>query len=454
MKRFFGAVDITGGALVPSIVQYSIPVMLASVIQVLFGAVDVAVLGNLASSTAVASVGVTNAITSLIVTSFAGLGVGVTVLLARFFGAKSYEKVRRTVSTAVITALVTGVLIAVFGILLARPMLSLINCPAENMEGALVYITIYFASAPAILLYNFCSAALRVSGDTTRPLVYIIASGLLNVVLNIVLCLVLTQKVMAVAIATLASQLLGAILSLARLCRVEGDFRLSLRALCFDTAIFGKILRIGMPAAINHSLYSISNVLISSTLNGFGSDAIAGNTAATSIETVISAFFSAFSGATAVFVGQNLGAGRHDRVKKSIVHCLWLSVLAAILLGDGSFLLGRQLLSLFIPNQTAAIEYGMIRLAFIGSIYFVSAVNSTLSSALQAFGYTSVSAGISIGTVLVFRLFWMFLIYPFFETIECLYFCYTCSWLLNLAVVVFAFFLVWRRYKRGKLRSL
>ena len=454
MKRLFGAVNFTEGPLVPAIVRYSIPIMIASVIQVLFNAVDVAVLGNLADASAVASVGVTSSITSLIVTSFVGLGVGLNVLLARFFGAHDTVRIKRTISTAVLTALSLGVLIAVIGIVAAEPMLSLVNCPEENMQGAKLYLIIYFASAPAILLYNYCSSILRVSGDTVRPLLYIVLSGLLNVALNIILCFLLPQKVLAVAIATLASQVLGATLTLLRLCRQESDFKLSIRHLCFDFSLFGKIMRIGFPAAINHSLYSISNILISSTLNSFGSAAIAGNTAAASIEALVSGVFCAFTGSVTVFVGQNLGANRHDRVKMSIVHCLWLSFLTAVLLGDGAFLFGRQLLALYVPGQEAAIDFGMIRLTFICAISFVSAINSTLGHALQAFGYTSVSAGISIMTVLVFRFIWMLAIYPFFETIYCLYFCYSCSWCLNLLVVFIAFFIVWKKYKRGKLKAL
>ncbi len=454
MKRLFGTVDIVGAPLVPAILRYSIPVMIASVVQVLFNAVDIAVLGNMAGSAAVASVGVTASIVALIVTSFTGLGVGVTVLLARFFGARNVEQIRKTVSTTVLMGLGVGILLSVVGLLLAPAMLRLVNCPAENYDGALLYLTIYLLGAPAVLVYSFASSVLRVSGDTVRPLIYIVASGLLNVVLNIVLCLLLPQKVAAVAIATLASQVLGAVLTVGRLCRLSDEFRFSFRRISFDFGLFKKILRIGLPAALNTSLYCISNILIASSMNGYGEAAIAGNTAAGSIESIVSAFVGAFSAATAVFVGQNLGAEKHDRVKKSIFHCLWIAVAVAVLLGDGAFLLGRQLLGLYIPGQREAIEFGMVRLSFICSIYFITAINSTLANAMQAFGYTTVSASISIVTVLVFRFVWMWFIYPRFETIRCLYFCYSCSWSLNLLAATVAFFMIWRVYRQGKLKRL
>ncbi len=454
MNRSSRTLDITGAPLIPTIIRYSIPVMLASLIQVLFNAVDIAVLGHMASAEAVASVGVTGSISGLIVVSFTGLSVGVNVILARAFGAKEYGEVRRTISTAILTAASIGAVIALAGILLARPMLGLVNCPGENLAGAQLYLTIYLLGAPAILIYNFCRSILSVSGDTVHPLIFIILSGILNVGLNIILCFILPEKILAVAVATLASQMLGAVLCIRQLCRVEDTFRLDIRRIRFDPVIFWRILRVGLPAAINHSLYAISNILISSTMNGFGSDAIAGNTAASSLEGLVNAIYVSFSSSASVFVGQNLGAGRNDRVKASILHCLWLSVLTAVIFGDGGFLFGRQLLGIYIPGQTAAIEYGRMRLMCICAVSFINSVNGTLGSSLQAFGYTTLSASISIVTVLVFRFFWMFAVYPFFETIGCLYFCYTCSWTLNLLASSTAFLIVWRRFRAGHLKQL
>lgn len=455
MKRFFSqTVDVTGGPLVSSILKYSIPVIIGSLIQVLFNAADIAVLGNMADGVAVASVGVTASIVSLIVNSFVGLSSGCTILLARFLGMRDEGQARSTVSTSMISSLFIGILLAIGGIAAIEPMLLAIDCPEECFAGASLYLFIYFLSIPAIMVYNFGAAVLRVDGDTTRPLLYLILSGLLNVGMNILLCLTLEQKVAAVAVATLASQVLGAVLVVARLLRVEGACRFDLKKLSFSASFLGRMLRLGFPVALNGALYSISNMQIQSAINSFGTAAVAGNTASLNIEGVINSFSTALGVAAVAFVGQNIGAGNRDRVKKSILVCLLFSVTTGLALGYGLLAFGHSILGLIVPGDTVAIAYGYIRMQFLFSTFFVACYNAVLSSAIQAFGYTSLPMATSVVTVLLFRVAWMAWIYPLYLSIQSLYFCFVCSWCLTMLVNTVIFAIIYTRYRRGRMRAV
>ncbi|MBO5270394.1 MAG: MATE family efflux transporter, partial [Clostridia bacterium] len=397
-------IDATKGKLLPSIVLYALPLILSTLIQTLFHAVDLIVLRYAADGIAVASVGATGTITSLIINAFIGLSGGTNVILARFIGAKDHDNTRKTVSTSLITSLGIGLFSAVLGFFLAEPMLNLTKCPADCFDGALLYLRIYFLASPFILVYNFAASILRTSGDTNRPLLYMLLSGILNVVLNVVLCMCLDEKVAAVAIATFASQVLGAVCAVARLCKNDGDCKIVLRHLKWDLHIFGRILRLGLPICLHGALFPLANLQIQSAINSFGSAAIAGNTAAANLETITSSTTSAFGTAALTFAGQNLGAGNKDRVKKSIAICFTIAVCCGLFFGLLFYSFGEFFLSFFVGNDPVAIGYGMIRCGFLLAFYFVAAMNQTLGSVLQAFGYTSFVSLNSIGAVFGMRI--------------------------------------------------
>lgn len=447
--------NLTNGPLLSSIVRFSFPLIVGHLIQILFNAVDIAVLGHMADTKAVASVGVTGAVTSLLINAFVGFSTGTNIILARFLGSGDNENVRKTVDTSVLAALATGMLIAIVGLIVSPVLLTLIDCPEECREGAILYLRIYLCATPAILVYNFGSAIIRVSGDTKRPLWYIIAAGMLNVVLNFVLCLVLEQKVAAVAIATLSSQVLSATLVIIHLVRMEGPCRLNLRRMVFDPHTFGRIVRFGFPSAVTQSLYCIPNLQIQSAINTFGPAAITGNTSASSLESLISGVHAGFGTAAMTFVGQNLGAGRADRVKKSMIYCFLIGVGCATLLGvTASTFLGEPLLSLYIPNDPTAVAYGMVRMRHISLFLTVGALNSLLASCMNAFGYPVSQTICSLISVLGLRIVWMAFLFPLRPSIEMLYFCYTVSWWLLLVLLSGAFFIVYRKYKKGKLHKI
>ena len=447
-------VDMLHGNLFKTILIYSFPLFLISLIQNLFNAVDIMVLGAVADTNAVASVGATSSIHHLLINAFFGNSSGAKVVLARLLGAEKHKRVAKTVSTSMITGLAIGLVTAVAGYLLSPAFLRLTNCPAECFDGALIYMRIYVLASPVIMLYNFGSAVLQVSGDSQRPLYYMIVSGLMNVVLNFALCLIMTEKVAAVAIATVVSQLTGAVLVLIRLCRMDGPCRLNLRALHWSNVAFGKIMKNGIPIGLSSALYPLANLQIQSAINSFGAATMAGNSAAISIEALVStATVTPWASSATVFVGQNLGAKNQVRVKNTILYTLALACGLSLLLCNIGFLFSHQLLSLYVSEEPAIVA-GQTRMLYVFLPYAICAVNSVLGHVIQAFGYSLFSTVNSVVSVLVFRMFWMALIYPHYPTYSCLCQCYLVSWFLILIVnVSFTLYLYLGKFKKGKLKK-
>ncbi|MBE6610105.1 MAG: MATE family efflux transporter [Ruminococcaceae bacterium] len=447
-------INSTEGPLVPSIIKYAIPIAIGALVQVLFNSADIMVLGNFANSVAVAAVGATTPIVGLVVNSFVGLAGGTNVILAHSVGAKDNDRIKRTVGTSLILSVAIGMILAVVGLFFADWFLEVSACPDECIEGASLYLKIYFASAPFLMLYNFGAAILRVTGDTQRPLYYLIACGLLNVVLNFILCVILSQKVAAVAIATFASQVLGALLVMIRLIKMDGPCKTDLRHLIFCPKTFGRIMALGLPGALNASLYNIANIQIQSAINSYGTAAMAGNTAAISIESWVASFTNSVAATAMAFVGQNLGAKKPERVKKTILYCMVIGVALGILLGDGFFLFGKQFLGVYLPGETEAIEYGYVRMHYILALYFIAAISGVLGNAIAAFGYSILSMFNSVFSVLILRFVWMFFVYPHFQTIHNLYLCFTVSWILALIVNIIMFSVIYRNFKKGKIMKI
>lgn len=438
-------IDATTGTLWKKIILYTIPVILGAVVQNCFNAVDLIVLGNLADSTAVASIGATTAILHLLVNSFIGIATGAQLILSRMFGARDADGIRKTTGTSLITATVLGLLIALIGIPLAPAFLTWTNCPENCLSGAVVYLRIYILSAPAILLYNFGSSVLKASGDSQRPLYYIIFSGLANIALNIILCLTLSNKVVAVAIATAFSQIVSAVLTLRRLSVMDGDGRISFTELCYDKKAFTSIMAQGLPIALNSALYPFANLQIQSAINSFGVSAIAGNSASTSIEGIFNSIPSSFSSTAAVFAGQNIGACKPNRAKQVINQCLLIGCSIGVVLGITIYGTGDFWLSLFLPDDPAGIEYGRIRMFFVLLFMSVSCAKGIYSSALQSCGYALYTAVSSIIGVFGFRMFWMWCIYPLFPTFHMLMACFLVSWTLVLISDMTGYFVLGKK---------
>lgn len=446
-------VDATTGSLLQKIIIYSIPLVLTTLIQQLFNAVDIVVLGNMADSTAVASVAATTSVVSLIVTAFVGIATGTRVVLARFIGAKDNKNIREVTDTSLITAFVMGIVIGICGFIFAPWFLDITNCPPACYDGALIYVRIYVSAAPFILLYNFGSAVLTADGDTQRPMYYIMIGGATNVVLNIILCLFLPQKVIAVAVATVISQIIGAILVTRRLMATETACRIDILRLRFSWSALGKVLAAGLPMAFVHALFPLSNLQIQSAINSYDVAATAGNGAASTIETVISAFITPFGTTAAVFMGQNMGAKKIDRVKGSFRLCMLITVVFGITLGVLTYISGRFWLSLIVGSDAEAIEFGLIRMSCTTLFYVFAGINGVFASAILAHGYSAASAINSVFSIFVFRVIWMQVLYPHFQTFFFVMACFAVSWVVRMMVNIVMYSVISRKFVKKTLQS-
>lgn len=431
--KLFGKtnIDATEGPMLSKIILYVIPLMLSFIIQNLFNVADIAVLGNMADSAAVASVNATGAIVALVVNAFIGIAVGTRIVLARSIGKKDEEQIRFVTDTSLIFAFVMGLAVAVVGFTLAPWFLDLTGCPKECYDGALLYIRIYVCAAPVILIYNFGSAILTADGDTQRPLYYIMIGGATNVVLNIILCLILPQKVAAVAIATVAAQVVGGGLVLRRLFTMDGHCKVIISQMRFNIRSLGKVLATGVPTALVNAIFPLSNLQIQSAINSFGVSAMAGSGASATIEMMAYAG-GQFGITSAVFIGQNIGAGKPDRVRRSFNICALLSVGVGIIVGVSLFLSGRFWLALIIGSDKEAIEYGIIKMACICLPVFINSLTNVYESSLQTRGYAFLASVNAIVFVLVFRIIWMQFVFTQYPTWLCLMLCFTVSWILRL----------------------
>ncbi len=444
-------VDATSGPLLKLIIVYTIPLILSTIMQSMFNIADKAVLGNMAGSTAVASIGATATVINLVINGAVGLSTGSAIVLARYVGQKNAEKMRETIDTALISAVIFGTIVAVVGVIVAPSFLKATNCPADCYDGAVLYMRICLAGAPATLLYNYGSSILRTLGDTRRPLIYVAVSGLVNVALNVILCFVLTEKVAAVAIATIVSRIISAVLVLRRLTKQEDIVRISLKRLRFRFEAFWRILRFGVPTAISSLMVPLGNLQITTAINSFGVDAVAGNSAAISVFNIASAFTGGFGMATTTFMGQNIGAQQPNRVRQSFRLCLLLNIFISGSLGVLLYLSGELWLGLIVGmSETVAIEYGMQRLFYTTLFVFINAINSVLNHSLQAFGYPLFTSITNIAFNLGFRVLWMQFIYPLRPEFSTIMQCFTTSWTLNMIFYAIFVAIIYTRYvKRG-----
>ncbi len=428
------SIDATTGPIFSQFIMFALPIAIGGIIQSLFNSADMIVLGNFASSVHVASVGATTVIISLLVQTCIGLSGGAQVVLSQAFGENNAEKLRKATNTTLWIAIILGIAVTAVSIPRSGELLRLTNCPEECFDDAALYMKIYFASTPAIMLYNYGGAVIRSSGDSQRPLYYLIVSGAVNVVMNFILCIAMPNKVMAVAVATLLSQVLGAVLVIARLIRIDGACRLSLKGFLPDGKSCVRILLFGVPCALTTAIYPISNLQIQSAINSYGASATAGNASATSIEGMVTSFNSASGTAVLTFVGQNYGAKKVDRINETVKKSLIFGLVSGLLLGNACVLFGRYALRIFLPDDASAVEFGMVRLTYLMTLFFVCMLNGVLNNTLNAFGYSAACTFNSVLTVLVLRAIWMRIVYPHFTTFENLFLCYDVSWSLSLVV--------------------
>ncbi len=440
------------GPLFSGILLYTIPVILTGVLQLLFNAADLVIVGQFCGSLSVAAVGATGAITNLIVNLFIGLSVGAGVTVAHGLGGEDDETVSRTVHTAIPTALICGLLMAAIGIAVARPVLTLMATPDNVLSLSAVYMQIYFAGMPFAMLYNFSASILRAAGDTKTPLLYLTIAGVINVALNVFFVTMLHMNVAGVALATTLSQIFSAVMVVHALMVRTDACRLDLRELRIYPNQLKKIMRIGVPAGIQNAMFSISNVIIQSSINSFGDAVMSGNAAGGNIDGFLYVIVNSFQQAAVNYIGQNVGAGKYERVNRIYGICM---ASAAVMAGTAGFMVysfGEQLLSIYIPDSPEAIAYGMIRLTWCALPYFILAVMDVTSGALRGMGASVSPMLIYVLGICGIRIGWIFTVFqlPEYHTLESLYATYIISWTITFATLFVAFVLVYKKHTKNK----
>ena len=435
------------GPLLPGIVSYTIPIILTSILQLLFNAADLMVVGRFCGSLSVAAVGATTSLTNLMVNFFVGLSVGAGVTVAHALGGRKDQEVHNTVHTTVPVALISGIVLTIVGITFSPTFLRWMATPEDVLDLSAVYMRIYFSGITFTMLYNFCAAILRAAGDTRSPLIYLTFAGIVNVMLNLVFVIVLHMNVAGVALATTISQGISAVLVLFALMRRSDACRLEWKKMHIYRIQLGKILRLGLPAGMQSSLFGISNVMIQSSVNSFGGIFISGNAAAANIESFLYVSLNSFHQTAVNFIGQNAGAGRYDRVKKTLWICLGCAVVLGLVMGLAGWAMGPMLLSLYITDSAEAIGYGMLRLSNVCLLYFLCGMMDVSTGALRGMGSSFVPMLISVLGVCGIRIGWILTLFqlPRFHTPQSLYISYPVSWTITFLCQMTAFFILYKR---------
>lgn len=439
---------MTAGPLLPNVLAFTVPLILSGVLQLLYNSADIIVVGRFADSVAMASVGATTSLIQLLVSLLMGLSVGSSVAVARATGAGDRDGVRRAVHTSMALAVLSGVLLGVVLLALSRPLLELMGCPENVVDGAQLYLNIYAVGLPASLVYNYGAAILRAVGDTKRPLYYLTISGVVNIILNVALVAGLKLSVAGVAIATIVSEAISAALVLASLITSHGDIRYEPKKTRIERRSLGLILRIGIPAGLQSSMFSISNVLIQSAINSFGAAAIAGNTAAASIEGFATTVSNSISQAALTFSSQNMGAENYRRVRRVLLVCLAATFVGGLTLGLLIYAFGTPLLSLF-NTDPEVIANGLIRVSHNMPLYVLFCMQDTFVGQLRGIGYSLLPTITSLSGICLLRVVWLYTAFAASPTLDTLYLSYPVSWAVTLAVLVVCYTVVVRKLPKA-----
>lgn len=432
-------IDMCNGPLASKILLFAVPLIASSLLQLLFNAADVVVVGKFAGKEALAAVGSNTALINLLINLFVGLSVGANVVVARDLGAGRYDRVKKDVHTTVTLAFISGVVMMIFGVVMVRQLLEWMSSPTDVIDLATVYLRIYFFGMPANMLYNFGSAILRAEGDTQRPLYYLLFAGIVNVILNLVFVIIFQMDVAGVALATIISQYISAGLVLRCLMKEQGPLHLDLKQLELRRLVVMRIFQVGLPAGFQGVIFSLSNVVIQSSINSFGDTVMAGSAAAQNIEGFVYAAMNAFYQSALTFSGQNYGAGKCDRVDKVALYCQGFVILTGLILGNLAFFFGSQLLGIYAPGEPDVIQQGLVRMSYIGRLYAICGIMDTMVGILRGIGYSIVPMVVSLLGSCVLRLLWVWFVFPLDPVPGNLYISYPITWAITGAVHIIMF---------------
>ena len=452
----FNSNSMREGPIFKSVIIYTIPIILTGLLQLLFNAADLIVVGWFSGSDSVAAVGATSALTNLIVNLFIGLSLGAGVAVAQGIGAKNDKLTSEAVHTAVPVAAISGIFLTVIGVLFSRNFLELMGTPeGKLLRLASIYMQIYFAGMTFSMIYNFGSAILRAAGDTRSPLIFLTVAGVLNVILNIIFVALFKMDVAGVALATSISQAVSAVLVVRELMKRQDACRFALQKMRIHKGALGKMIRIGVPAGLQSSLFAISNVLIQSSVNSFGSAHMSGSAAASSIEGFCYVSMNSFHQTTLNFCGQNYGAGDFKRIKRITWICLMTVAAVGLIAGNLSYVFGRQLLGIYITDSPEAINYGMERLKFMLIPYFLCGIMDTTTGSMRGIGSSVIPMVITVVGVCVMRIVWIYTVFamPQYHSFSGLFISYPISWLLTFIALFISFVIIIRR-KEKKFNAL
>ena len=434
-------IDMSEGKLLPKLLLFFLPLMLTNMLQLTFNTADLIVVGRYGGEHSLAAVGSNTALITLIVCVLGGIGTGSNVLVARYYGAKDVKSLKETISTTVIIAVLGGILVGFIGVFAAEPILRLMGTPEEVLPLTVLYLRIYFCGMPVMALYNFSSAVLRAVGDTRRPLYYLSLAGVLNVLMNLLFLIVFHMDVAGVAIATVLSQCVSCFLTVRCLIRADTIYRLDTKQMRFSKRQFTQLMRIGLPAGIQGSLFSLSNMAIQSSINSFGAVVMAGNSAGASIESFLFCSQDSITQAATASVSQNMGAGKYDRTKAAVLNCSILVIIVSMTLSCVTMLFRRQLVGIYTSDPNA-ITAGATRLLVTGIIYFMNGLMNMMTGAIRGHGYSVLPTAVTLIGVCAFRIIWVYTFFAWNPTLTVLYISYPVSWTITAAAQYISYFLI------------
>ncbi|SCI92955.1 Staphylococcal virulence regulator protein A [uncultured Clostridium sp.] len=449
MKNNKFEIDMCNGSVMDKLISFSLPLMLSGILQLMFNAVDIIIVGRFTGSQALAAVGSTTALINVFTNLFIGISLGSNVLAARFYASGKAKEMSETVHTSILFALISGIVMAIAGLLFSRLALELMGTPSDVISQSSLYMRIYFLGMPFFMLYNYGAAILRAIGDTKRPLFFLIISGLLNAGLNLFLVIVFHLGVAGVAIATIISQMVSCILVIRCLCRSEGIYQLHFSELTLKTAYLKQIFQVGIPAGIQSTVINFSNVLLQSSVNSFGSVAMAGYTAANNIFGFLYVAVNSITQACMSFTSQNYGVGKYKRMDRILADCMILTVGISLVLGCGSYIFAPEILKIY-TSSPEVIQCGTEILAYTTATYFLCGLMDLFPGPMRGMGYSAVPMILSIIGTVGTRIVWIFGLFPHHRTLSFLFISYPASWLLSIVMQVICLYFVRKRVYPAK----
>ena len=454
MKKNKYEIDMCNGSIMDKLISFSLPLMLSGILQLMFNAVDIVVVGRFSGSQALAAVGSTTALINIFTNLFIGISLGANVLAARFYASGKEKEMSETVHTAITLALISGIIMAGVGLLLAKLALELMGTPSDVIELSTLYMRIYFCGMPFFMLYNYGAAILRAVGDTKRPLIFLIISGVANAGLNMILVIIFHMGVAGVGIGTVISQLISCILVLRCLYKSEGCYQLRFSKLRIQKVYLRQIFQVGIPAGIQSTVINFSNALLQSSVNSFGSTAMAGYTAANNILGFLYVSVNAVTQACMSFTSQNYGVGKYKRMDRVLINCLILSVVISGVLGCGSYAFGTEILKVY-TEDPKVIQCGLEILSMTTVTYFLCGIMDLFPGALRGMGRSGVPMLLSIIGTVGTRIVWIFILFPQHRSLKFLFISYPASWLFTIVMQVICFYFVRKQvHAKGRERMM